>query len=184
MLNAAMKARSQPSFAKAIRALRAGAKARAKPVPPVPVRVLIAYVDIPSARNAIARVERLMHTSPTERPTELHPLLWRFDQLDDPRWRETALRDAANATALVLAMSDEADFCPRTEAWMTALLNRMRGSNVTVLALIGERDAWTITLAQPASTLARQHAGDTTAPTAPVEVFASATPKRMAACAA
>jgi hypothetical protein len=115
---------------------------------------------------------------------ELHPMLWRFNQLDDPRWRDVALRDAARAHTLVLAMSDEAAFCPRTQTWMTTLLSRLRGSSLTVLALIGHEEAWTITLAQPRheAAAAPQAQAEFTSPAA--EVFASVAPKTLRECAA
>lgn len=112
-------------------------------------------------------------------------MLWRFAQLDDPRWREMALRDAATATTVVLAMSDEAAFCGRTEAWLTSLLVRRRGASINVWTLIGESEPWTMTLAQPGplpapGALLPLH---DPAPAAR-EVFASVVPKRTAACAA
>lgn len=139
--------------------------------------MFIAYGDVPSARDAIAHVGRLLHGG--KHATELHPLLWRFDQLDAPRLREMALHDAATASALVFAMSAETDFRPSTDAWISALLDRMHGSSLTALALVGA-EAWTITLAPLAET-----SGEQRGVAAEVrEVFASAAPKRMAACAA
>lgn len=180
MLHMAMKARSQPSLVKTLRAISSRAKAEAARGPRVPVPVLIAYGDVASARQAMSRVNTLVRTLRDN--GELQPMLWRFDQLDDPKWREMALRDAGRASALVLAMTDEAAFCPRTEAWVNALLGRSRGTSLTVLALVGGRDAWTITLAQPAG--AARETPRTAPPLGATEVFASLAPKRVVACAA
>ncbi len=173
-----MKTRRQPHLAKAIRILRSRAKAKTAIRPPVAVPVLIAYADIASGRHALSRVTALVRA--LYPGAESHPMLWRFHQLDQPRWREMALRDAARASALVLAMPHEDAFCARTEAWLTALLSRLHGTSLTVLAFVGEAESWTITLAQPKTTAARK----AECQAAPDEVFASVAPKRMTVCAA
>lgn len=171
-----MKANSQPSLAKAIRALRAQSRSKPLAGPRKPVPVLIAYGDVPSGRLALMRTKSMLRE--TEPDGELRPMLWRFNQLDDPRWRDVALRDATRARAVVLAISDESALCPRTQTWLSSLLAQLRGSSVTVLALVGESEAWTITLSQPAaqrSTPPVEHAK---------EVFATVAPKALSACAA
>ena len=174
-----MKARSKPTLAKAVRVLSARAKAGAGH-PRLQVPVWIAYDDLASAREGMARATELLRT--THPHADLLPMLWRFRQLDDPRWRETALRDAARASALVLAMSHESALCPKIDAWLTTLLERMRGTSVNVLALIGASEAWTITLTPPPSVVAQEE--PIVRPAAAVEIFASPALKRVAACAA
>ncbi len=73
-------------------------------------------------------------------------MLWRSDQLDDPRWREMALRDAARADVLVLAFASTASLDVETEAWLAQLARRMRGTELTALAFTGEGESWTISL--------------------------------------
>ena len=185
MLGPAMNVRRKPSFAEAIRALRASARVSSANCR-APLSAFVAYADVVSARNALNRVSQLLQAS--HRHAELRPMLWRFSQLHDPRWRETALRDATQASALVLAMPDESTFCPQTQSWITALLERRRGTALNVWTLIGDDDAWTMTLSQPhqISTLvsgAPTIAGSVAA-AAPREVFASVVPRRITACAA
>jgi hypothetical protein len=172
-----MNPRRQPPPRKAPPVPRLRVKAKSAIRPTVAVPVLIAYADIASGRHALSRVTTLVRA--LHPGAESHPMLWRFHQLDQPRWREMALRDAARARALVLSMPHEDAFCARTEAWLTALLSRLRGTSLTVLALVGETESWTITLAQPKAARP-QKAGYQ----APDEVFASVAPKRMTACVA
>lgn len=172
-----MNARRQPSFAKAIRALshrpRGETGASSRPT----LAVFVAYSDIASARTALNRLTALLRQT---RGAEVRPMCWRFDQLEDPRWREMALRDAQRAAVVTLAMPDEAAFCPRTQAWITALLERSQGGSLTVWAVVGDNEPLTISLAQPS----RRPASAPPVVAAATEVFASVAPKRIAACAA
>ena len=98
----------------------------------------------------------------------LQPMLWRFDQLDDPRWREMALADAARAATVVLALGNSPTVGPSGEAWLTSLAARQRGAKLTALAFIGDEEAWTISL---------QHtAGGNRATPAPEKNLRPATP--------
>ena len=111
---------------------------------------------------------------------ELHPMLWRFDQLHDSRWRETALQDAVRAAILTLAMPHIEALCPPIESWLDELLVRRCGADLRVLALIGQEDAWTLTLSLtkpieiPAAMAARH----------PPEVFGGVVSKSVTARAA
>lgn len=115
---------------------------------------------------------------------DLQPMLWRFDQLHHPRWREMALHDASRASVLVLAMPAGASLCRKTESWILALLTRTRGKRLTVLAFIGDDEAWTITLDQPETVTAATKATSPSSAAAAVEVFASPVRAKAAACAA
>ena len=175
-----MNGRTQASLAQTLRGLRLHPRKKPERRPRDPLPVLIAYGDVPSARQALARITDMLRK--TEPGVELHPMLWRFNQLDDPRWRDVALADAARAKAVVLAMSHESAFCARTQSWMTTLLGQLHGRSLTVLALIGEQEAWTVTLAQPRAE-EKSERNVSQQPDA-TEVFASVVPKRLSACAA
>lgn len=143
-----------------VRALRkrvgSSNRRRRAPVARLPYPVFIAYSDVPAARQAIARLDKLVQSTHGDR--ELLPMLWRFDQLDQPRWREMALRDAARANTLVLAMTANATLSSGTDAWLTALTARQRGAVISALALMGD-EAWTISLQHTAAR--RAHVAET-----------------------
>ena len=117
----------------------------AAPIVRRPYPVFIAYSDVPAARHAIARLAKAIRHGPNER--ELLPMLWRFDQLDQPRWRRMALREAARAVTIVLTMSTRASLSNGTEAWLTALTAQQRGATISALLLVGD-ESWTISLQQ------------------------------------
>ena len=52
-------------------------------------------------------------------------MLWRFDQLDESKWREMALLDATHAGAVVIALSDELPLNSAAEIWLTTLATQM-----------------------------------------------------------
>ena len=80
----------------------------------------------------------------------------------------------------MLAASQDGAFDASTDAWLHALAFRTGRRSISVLAMIGETEAWTITLA------ARAPAVVTPAPIAlrTTEVFGRIAPKALAACAA
>lgn len=118
----------------------------------MPFRALIAYADIPAARRAMSEIRDVL--AATRRGYELHPMLWRFDQLGAPSWREVALRDAANAAVVVLAGSEPGSLPASLERWVSTLLSRKEGRPTTIVAVLGATDAWTITIEKPATAAA------------------------------
>lgn len=78
----------------------------------------------------------------------LQPMLWRFDQLTERRWREMAIRDACRAWTVTLAVADELAFDQVPENWLRAVLGHLQGSRLNVLALIGADDMWTLSFEQ------------------------------------
>ena len=127
--------------------LRATKRARA-PAPRLPYPVFIAYSDVAAARNAITQIQRFLRAKHPNH--ELLPMLWRFAQLDQPRWREMALREAARAATLVIAMNANATLSPGTDAWLSNFTARQRGAVISALALVGD-EAWTISLQHTAT---------------------------------
>ena len=145
------------------------------PVRPYPV--FIAYATVPAARAAMARLAQWLEHQ--KENFQLQPMLWRFDQLDDARWREMALGDAARATTLVLALGDTPELGASGEAWLKALTARECGAKLSAVAFIGEDEAWTISLQQTravASRAAPPHDRATTTARAAAATSAAAAP--------
>lgn len=111
-----------------------------------PCPIFVAYADIPAARHAMSRVKDVLPHSLN--CCHLQPMLWRFDQLADQRWRDMALRDACRASVVVLAMSDADGLTAQADAWLTALAAGQRGARITALLFVGEDEPWTISLQQ------------------------------------
>lgn len=80
---------------------------------------------------------------------DFKPMLWRFDQLASAKWCDYALTDATEAAVVVLASSTPGSLPPAIEQWISSLLNRKRGQSITIVALQGDEDAWTITIEAP-----------------------------------
>jgi hypothetical protein len=145
------------------------------------VPVFIAYADVPAARNAISRIAQLLRA--TRGDCQLQPLLWRFDQLEIPRWREMALSDAARAQTLAVAMSDASSLSDGTGAWLISLATGRHGAPLDVLALVGEDEVWSVSL-QQTQAFASQHASPAPAPRVGVTAAPAPAGKRIPAVAA
>jgi hypothetical protein len=85
----------------------------------------------------------------TRHPFELRPMLWRFDQFIQPAWREHALCDAAQADIVVVASTSNGALPEPLDQWIGALLTRKRGSRLTLVAILGDHDTWTISIEEP-----------------------------------
>ena len=118
------------------------------PARPPEFKAFIAYADRDAARNAMRTIDDVLRTE--GQPHELHPMLWRIDQLCTARWHELALADAAAAHVVVLASSKPGALSPALEGWIGEFLARRRGARVTLVALLGPGEAWTIAIDQPA----------------------------------
>ena len=111
---------------------------------PLPIYLFIAYAELRAARDAIERAKDMLGR--TTRGRTLHPMLWRFDQLEQPRWREMALHDAQRAHAIVLAMGNASTLDAGAEEWLAALAQRAAGSPIHCLVLMRDGEPWTISL--------------------------------------
>jgi hypothetical protein len=121
--------------------------------PPLfPFKVFIGYADLTALRHATTAIADAVRVS--RHRVETIPLLWRFGQLAAPHWRDAAMSAALEADAVVLACTGH-HFDPEIEAWVDSLLTACRGLPVTVVAVFGEADAWTITLAASRTSSAR-----------------------------
>jgi hypothetical protein len=110
----------------------------------VPLKLAIVYDSVPAGRRAMAVAKRMLEESGDT--TGCAPSVWRFDLLDEPRCREHATIDAVAADLLILA-TEKPDALPTTvENWVSDFLARRRGTPVTILAMWGLEDEWTISL--------------------------------------
>jgi hypothetical protein len=113
------------------------------------LQVLILYRDLLTARTVMDRLARMLRAYEPSRRTVLHPLLWRLDQLEDARWRQPSLADAARTDWIVFAGRAVTAFSPATNRWLKAALARKNGQPLNLLALSPDDDPWSITLEQP-----------------------------------
>ena len=178
---APMKSHAHPSITRALRKRLTSSRRRPPPRVRIPYPVFIAYHDVPAARQAITRLERQLQSQDADR--ELFPMLWRFDQLDQPRWRQMALRDASRAVAIVLAMGTAPSLNAGTDAWLTALTAQQHGAVISALALLGD-DAWTISLQQTATARPARIDAISSPPAANVDPIELRRESAEAACAA
>jgi hypothetical protein len=120
-------------------------RAKYRATTPLPaIAVFVAYADVAAARDALDRVRDMFESK--RMACRLQPMLWRFDQLDAPRWREMALADATRAFAIVLALSRTEPLCPAADAWLTALAERQNETPIRVLAFTTDDEPWSISL--------------------------------------
>ena len=75
----------------------------------------------------------------------LQPMLWRFDQLGKPQWREPALRDSIRAAVVAIALSDESELNSAAAAWLASLASRQPRRSITLLAILQD-EVWTVSL--------------------------------------
>ncbi|HVS52480.1 MAG TPA: hypothetical protein VHD62_09005 [Opitutaceae bacterium] len=106
--------------------------------------MFIAYADLPAARRAIAVINEVLRA--TRRRFAFRPMLWRFDQLAAEKWRACALTDAAATPLVIFASTGAGELSPALESWTNALLTRKRGERLTLVALLGADDTWTISI--------------------------------------
>lgn len=96
--------------------------------------VFIVYDDIPAGMQAIHTMEKAIHQ--LGGGIELHPLLWRFDLLEDPDRRARATADALAAGMLIIASSNGIELSASFRDWVEACLTQKRGTATAVVALL------------------------------------------------
>jgi hypothetical protein len=126
------------------RAPRAREKAPRGAEPPVPFHAFIAYADVPAAGRAMGTINEVL--AALRRKHALKPMLWRFDQLVNSKWREAAIADATTANVVVLASTSAKTLTTELESWIGHFLASKRGTRTTLIALFGTEDAWTISI--------------------------------------
>jgi hypothetical protein len=123
-------------------------------LPATGFKAFIAYADLPAAREAMRTINEVLVAS--SHPYRLEPMLWRFDQIVAAKWHEPALHDAALADVVVLARSSAGSLPSDVEQWVTDFLGRKQNSRTTLVALLGQEDAWTISIEGPAARTSRE----------------------------
>jgi hypothetical protein len=116
------------------------------------LKVFIGYADLPAVRRAMGSVGAAVRGA--AKSVDLVPLLWRFQQLESSHWRDRAITAALDADLVILATSTPGPLPKPTEQWVDVLLNASRGRPVTLVAITGSTDAWTITIERPAAVAA------------------------------
>lgn len=120
---------------------------RVPPRAPTVFKVFVAYADVPAARRALSEIRCVL--AATRRDYQFEPMLWRFDQLTLPNWRDVALGDAAAAAVVVLASSGPGPIPRPLEHWVSTFLSHKQSAPITLVALLGASEAWTISIDKP-----------------------------------
>jgi hypothetical protein len=115
--------------------------------PSQPFRAFIGYGDMTAVRRATSTIKDVLEATP--HAYDFQPLLWPFDQLASAHWRERALAAARGADIVVLASSQPGELPALIEHWISALLEEARGRRLTLVAIAGASDAWTISIEGP-----------------------------------
>lgn len=110
----------------------------------VPLKVTIVYDGVPAGRRAVGTMQRLIAQG--EEPTQLVPHLWRRDLLCDVACRARATADAVASDLLILAAHGAEALAFELEDWVADLIARHPGLPVTILAMWGVEDKWTVSL--------------------------------------
>jgi hypothetical protein len=99
----------------------------------VSVKVVIAYDNLQTAKRAEAIYERLAERLGESFDFEQH--LWRFDVLEEERFRAEAAQDAAAADILIVATMNDAQLPAAVQSWLEASLQQHRGVSALVALL-------------------------------------------------
>ena len=108
------------------------ARARAS-TPDASVKVVIAYDNLDVAKRAEAVYERLAQR--LDETFEFQQRLWRFDVLEEDALRAQAVRDAADADIVIVAMKDDSEVPEAVRNWLESLLGRNSGAAALVALL-------------------------------------------------
>lgn len=112
----------------------------------LPFKVFIGYADVSAVRRATSTIADAVRGS--GRRFEIQPMLWRFSQLISSHWHDRAITAALDADIIVLASSNSADLSQKIEEWVDAYLAARHGKRTTIVAVLGDSDAWTISMEQ------------------------------------
>ena len=128
-----------------MRATLAGRPPKKRPAPRA-YPILVLYADLAAGRNAMALISRLARQHATVRP---EPMLWRFDQLADPRRCATAVHDAAKAEIIIVAISAATGVPDTIDSCLTRIVNQRSQAATTVIVAAND-DVWTIAVERTA----------------------------------
>lgn len=107
-----------------------------------PLKVIIIYNDAAAGHRAMGVLRKLAANS-TEH-IKVAPVLYRFELLDDPHWREAAASDAAESDMIILSTSAADELPESINEWVKVFLARRSGASTAMLTLYGSQDAWTV----------------------------------------
>jgi hypothetical protein len=109
---------------------------QARALPPTPdssVKVVIAYDNLDVARRAEAVYDRLARR--LKQTFEFQQRLWRFDVLEEDALRAQAVKDAADADIVIVAMKEASEVPEAVRHWLESLLGRLSGAAALVALL-------------------------------------------------
>lgn len=141
------------------------------------VPVFVAYSDCTSASRALAAL-----TAQWQRRGQrvaLRPMLWRFEQLLEPRWREVAAHDALRAECVLLAIDRAEALDVQLERWIDALRDRAGSATLSLIVSVHNEDMWAMTMTGPEKSAALVGVSPS-----PLEVTGSVVARRLVATAA
>lgn len=107
-----------------------------------PLKVIIVYNDAAAGHRAIGVLLRLAACS--AEPIRVDPILYRFELLDDPHWREAAATDAVECDMIILSTSAADELPESINEWAKASLARRGAASTAMLTLFGSQDAWAV----------------------------------------
>ncbi len=107
-----------------------------------PLRVVIAYGDVPAGREAMSMLNRLVGNG--SGAVRLFPAIWEFALLDDPEWREMAVTDVVEAHLLIVATSAPEAVPSVIKGWVRAALAQRDPASAALVTLLGCHGNWSI----------------------------------------
>lgn len=107
-----------------------------------PLRVVIAYGDVPAGRQAMTMLNRLVGKEPGA--VRLFPAVWGFALLDDPEWQEMAMTDVVNAHLLIVATSAPEAVPSVFRGWVRAALAQRDPASAALITVFGCHGNWSI----------------------------------------
>ncbi len=110
----------------------------------VPLKVAILYDGVPAGRRAMGLVRRMLEQAGG--PIHLFPAVWRFDLFEQAKARAHAAAEAGAADLLIVATARPDALPAAVERWISDFIAWRRGTPVTILAMWGLDDEWTISL--------------------------------------
>jgi hypothetical protein len=109
-----------------------------------PLRVVIAYDDVPAGRQAMSMLNRLVGEGEEPGAVRLFPAIWKFALLDDPEWQEMAMTDVVNAHLLIVATSAPEAVPSVIKGWVRAALAQRDPATAALVTLLGCHGNWSI----------------------------------------
>jgi len=100
--------------------------------------VVIVYDDDSAGQHAIHTLDVV--TRHLGDGIKVHPLLWRFDHLEDPEWRAAATGAAVETCLVILSTSSKNELSAAVRDWIHGCLRSETGAPGAMVALLGPAD--------------------------------------------